>query len=260
MVPNRKPPDRPDRLIYGLHPVAEILESRPGRVERIFALRNRAGALGRAVRTGRLAGVPVTYLSRELLTRKTGRGAVHQGIAAQVAPIAYADVDEICREAVGHKSGLLVVLDGIVDPRNLGAALRTCAAAGAAGVILGAKGTAGLTAAATKASAGAAERIAVGRDAKPSKRLAELRERGFQVVGLDVRGETSWDELDLRGPLVLVAGGEQRGLRPALIRECSTIVAIPLFAGVDSLNVAVALGVLLFEVVRQRRRPSRSGG
>jgi 23S rRNA (guanosine2251-2'-O)-methyltransferase len=170
--------------------------------------------------------------------------------------VPYADVEEICQAARAEAAGPLVVLDGVVDPRNLGAAIRSCAAAGATGVLLGAGGSAGLTPAAVKASAGTVERVPVGREPHPARRLRALGEEGFQVVGLDARGGLPWDQAELTGRLVLVAGGEERGLRPSLSEACNIHVAIPLFSGVESLNVAVALGVLLFEAVRQRRLPN----
>ena len=120
--------------------------------------------------------------------------------------------------------------------------------------MLASDGTAGLGPAAIKASAGAAERVPVAREAKLSKRLEALAGQGFSVVGLGPRESLAWDEVDLTGRIVLVAGGEERGLRPGVARVCTHHVAIPLAPGVESLNVGIAIGVLLFEAVRQRRR------
>jgi len=251
-----RPGEASPQLLYGVHPVTEALESRPGAVERVFTSREGAPRLGRLLRQARQAGVPVTYLPRELLAKKLGGRAVHQGVAAQVAPIAYKDVDETCRRAARRQDGLLVVLDGVVDPGNLGAALRTCAAAGVDGVILGSEATVGLTPTVVKASAGSVERIPVAREPRLPARLRGLAEAGFLTVGLSPRGDLAWDELDLRGRIVFVAGGEQRGLRPGVRAGCGRLVSIPLASGVESLNVAVALGVILFEAARQRRAGS----
>jgi len=195
----------------------------------------------------------VTNLSKELLARKIGARAAHQGIAAQVAPTEYADVEELCLRSAGRPDALLVLVDQVVDAGNLGAILRTCAAAGVDGVILSSDGTAGLTAGTAKASAGAVERLDVAREGRPARRLEKLSGMGFQTLALDPRGEGSWDELDLTGPLVIVAGGEEKGVRPAVRQACERRVAIPLAKKMDSLNVAVSTGVLLFEAVRQRR-------
>ena len=176
------------QLVYGVHPVMEILHQRPGSVERVFAIREKGPGLGRVLRTARVAGIPITYLSRALLARRVGGGAVHQGIAAQVAPVPYRETEEICSIAAARKDGMLVLLDRVVDPRNLGAALRTCAAAGVTGVIVGSEGSAGLGPAAVKTSAGAVERIPVAREPRPAWRLERLREQGFEVLGLDPRG------------------------------------------------------------------------
>jgi 23S rRNA (guanosine2251-2'-O)-methyltransferase len=232
--------------------VTEVLRARLRQVERVWVADDRRAGIGRLLRIAREAGVPVTHLPRRLLAQKVGHEAAHQGIAASVAPIAYADPAEVCRRALTG-AGLLVLLDGVSDPRNLGAALRTCAAAGVDGVLLGGEGTAGLGPAAIKASAGAVERLPVAREPRPAARLEELAGASFAVVALDPRGPTPWDALDLRGRVVLVAGGESRGVRPGLLRVCNARVAIPVAPAVDSLNVAVALGVLLFEAVRQRR-------
>jgi len=240
-------------IVYGVHPVAELLKRRLQSVERVFVAHGRGGGIGDILRSARQAGIPVTNMPKELLAKKLGVRAGHQGIAAQVAPIAYADVERICRQAAGRPDGLLVLVDQVVDAGNLGAILRTCCAAGVQGVILSSEGTVGLNPGVAKASAGAVERLPVGREGRPARRLGMLRDSGFQTLALDPRGESSWDELDLTGPLVIVAGGEEKGPRPAVRQACERLVAIPLAKKMDSLNVAVSTGVLLFEAVRQRR-------
>ncbi|HXV77448.1 MAG TPA: RNA methyltransferase [Candidatus Polarisedimenticolaceae bacterium] len=240
-------------FVYGVRPVGELLASRPHQIERIFVARDARGPVGRILREARHAGIPVSHVTRERLALRLGRRTESQGIAAVVAPRAYADSEEICRRAAAAAAGLLVLVDRMTDPGNLGSLLRTCAAAGVDGVLLSREGTVGLTAHVLKASAGAAERVPVGRETRPPNRVAELRKRGFEVLALDPRGEVAWDELDLRGPTMIVAGGEARGPRPAVADACSRKVAIPLAAGVESLNVAVAVAVLLFEALRQRR-------
>lgn len=241
------------KIVYGVHPVQELMLHRPRAAERIFIARGRTGGVGRIVRRAREAGVPVTHLPKELLARKVGARAAHQGIAAQVAPLPYADVAEICSRAASTEDAMVVMLDRVVDAGNLGSIIRTCCAAGVVGLILGAEGTAGLSAGAVKSSAGAVERLAVGRESRLPRRLEELAGRGFKTLALDPRGEEVWDEVDLRGPVVVVAGGEERGIRPSVRRACQMGVRIPMARKFDSLNVAVSLGVLLFEALRQRR-------
>lgn len=242
------------QLVYGIHPVADLLGHRPREVERIYITQERASGLGRVLRAAREAGIPVTRLPRDILVRKIGRRAVHQGIAAQVSSLPYAEADAVCLAAQSRPDGLLVLVDRVVDPGNLGAIVRTSAAAGATGVLLGGEGTVGLTPAVVKVSAGAVERVPVAREAKPVRRLESLASAGFRCVVLDPHGATPWDELDLTGRLVLVAGGEERGVRPAVARACEFRVGIPLAGGSESLNVGISVGVLLFEALRQRRR------
>lgn len=245
--------EAPANLVYGVHPVTEMVERRPGEIERLWVAREAAGAVGRILRQARVSGVPITHLPRELLARRLGIRAIHQGILAEVAPARYATVEGLVSAAGRSADAILLLLDGVEDAGNLGAILRTCAASGVGGVILAREGTAGLGALAAKSAAGTLDRILVAREAKPPERLRALADSGFSVLGLDPRGGVPWDQVDLRGRLVLVAGGEQRGLRPGVAGACGQRVSIPLAAGVESLNVAVALGVLLFEAVRQRR-------
>lgn len=239
-------------VVYGANPVFELLTVRLREVERVLVARDRRAGVGRVLRLAREAGIPVTHLAREVLARMVGRAAAHQGIAAVVSPVAYAEAQELYEQAQAER-GLLVLLDGVTDPGNLGAIIRTAAAAGAVGVLLSGEGTVGLTPVVAKAAAGALERLPVAREAAPPRRLRELQQRGFQALALDGRAETAWDEPDLTGRTIVVAGGEGRGLRPGVQRACGSRVAIPLAAGVESLNVSVALGAVLFEAVRQRR-------
>lgn len=240
-------------ILFGVHPVMEAIEAGRRTIDRVLVAREAGGHnLGRLLRAARAAGVPVTHLPREVLARKAGAKAVHQGVAALVAPVAYALVDEVCLTAAGARAGLLVVLDGIEDPRNLGAVLRTAAAAGGHGVILGIDETVGITPAVAKTAAGALERIPVAREPKLARRLTALKSGGFRVVALDGRSERRWDAEDYSGPVALLAGGEGRGLKRGLLGVADAVVALPLARGVESLNVSVAVGAVLYEIVRQR--------
>jgi 23S rRNA (guanosine2251-2'-O)-methyltransferase len=250
--------DRPE-VLFGVHPVTEALEAGKRTIDRVLVSRESRGHnLGRLLRAARAAGVPVTHLPREVLARKAGSKAVHQGVAALVAPIAYADAAETCAAAARETAGLLVVLDGIEDPRNLGAVIRTAAAAGAHGILLGTDETVGITPAAAKTAAGALERVPVAREPKLGRRLVALKALGFRIIALDGRSDRRWDGEDYRGRIALVAGGEGRGLRRGLLDAADARVALPLAGGVESLNVSVAVGAVLYEVVRQRGRPEKS--
>jgi 23S rRNA (guanosine2251-2'-O)-methyltransferase len=240
-------------LVFGVQPVQELLAGRPCDVERIYVARDAKGTVGRIVRAARHTGIPVTHLDRERLASKVGRRGSHQGIAALVAPVPYSTLDELVARARAKADGVLVLVDRVTDPGNLGSILRTCAAAGVDGVLLSRDGTAGLTPHAVKASAGAIERVRVARVPAPGRLVQELRKVGFGALVLAPTGEVSWDRLDLSGRILLVAGGEERGPRPGVVAACDTKVAIPLEEGIDSLNVAVATAVILFEARRQRR-------
>jgi 23S rRNA (guanosine2251-2'-O)-methyltransferase len=251
----RPEPEEQREILYGVHPVLEALEMRKRSVDRILVASDMGGGrLGRLLRTAREAGVPISHLPRAVLSKKAGAKAVHQGVIAFVAVLPYADPDEVCAAAASRPDGLLVALHEVEDPRNLGAVVRTAAGAGASGVLV--DGSAGLTATVAKASAGALERIAVAREPKLGPRLDRLRSGGFRCVALDPAGPQGWDSVDLTGRLVVALGGEGKGLSRRILDSADHRVRIPMAAGVESLNVSVAAGVLLFEAARQRRARS----
>jgi 23S rRNA (guanosine2251-2'-O)-methyltransferase len=249
----RDSPKQGAELLFGVHPVLEALEGTVRSVDRILVAKGRTAKLGRLLRKARETGVPVSYLPLEVLRRKTGMTASHQGVAALVSAVPYADPEELMARAVREPDSLLVALDRVEDPRNLGAVVRTVAAAGAGGVLLGSEGAVGLTATVAKTSAGALERVRVARVSRLAATLKRIRGEGVRVVGLDPRGSASWDGVDLTGRIIIVAGGEARGPRRGVLEACDQRVRVPLASGVDSLNVSVAVGVVLFEAVRQRR-------
>jgi 23S rRNA (guanosine2251-2'-O)-methyltransferase len=246
--------------LFGVHPVAEALETGARRIERILVARELRGSrVGRVLKRARLQGVPVSYLPRQVLSGKVGGRAVHQGIAAQVSGIEYADPGEVIEGSASAGRGVLLLVDRVEDPRNLGAILRSAAAVGVDGVLLALDSTVGVTPTVLKASAGTASRLRIARVSRPARVLETLRSVGYRTVGLDPRGETPWDRADLGGRFVLVVGGEGRGSRRKVLEGCDMKVSVPLEAGVDSLNVSVATGVVLFEALRQRRAAATSG-
>ena len=247
--------DDPAELIWGVHAVLEALDVRSRNIERVLVARERGGPrLGRILRRARESGVPVTRLPRRVLDRRAGRGASHQGVAAVVSAARYADTEKFLAEVLEREQALLVALDRVQDPRNLGAILRTAAAAGADGVIVGGEGSVGLTATVAKTSAGSLSSLPVVRVPRLAATLQRLcSEGGFRAFALDPGAARPWDRADLQGRVVVGAGGEGSGLRRAVLEACRDRISVPMAGGVPALNVSVCVGVVLFEAVRQRR-------
>ena len=236
--------------IAGIHPVLEALRARRRGLRKIVLSSGRNDRrFEEILAAAREAGVSVERRPREALDRMAG-GRLHQGVVALGEEVATTDPETILERA--GQPPLLVVLDGVEDPRNLGAVVRACAAAGADGLLLPAHGAAGLTEACAKASAGAVERLPIARVGNIVSSLKMLKTRGIWVAGLDASGETPWTRFDMTVPLALVVGGEGRGLRRLARETCDALLSIPLRSEVESLNLAVAAGVALFEAVRQR--------
>jgi 23S rRNA (guanosine2251-2'-O)-methyltransferase len=237
-------------LILGINPVLEALAAASRHFDRLLivkGLRNRrvAEAVSRASRQG----IPLRFESRETLDRLSGN-LPHQGIVAVVSPKPVLGLEELL--ATARDPALVVVLDGVEDPRNLGAVLRSAEAAGADGVVLPERHSAGLSETVGRASAGALEHVRVARVGNLVAALEALKARGLWIVGFDGSGTERWDAVDYRRPVALVLGGEGRGIRRLVKEHCDHLVAVPLFGQVASLNVSVAAGIGLYEVVRQR--------
>ncbi|MFC0430146.1 23S rRNA (guanosine(2251)-2'-O)-methyltransferase RlmB [Kutzneria buriramensis] len=203
-------------------------------------------------------GISVLEVARGELDRITA-GAMHQGLGLQVPPYSYSHPDELLKQA--RDSGeppLLVALDGVTDPRNLGAVVRSAAAFGAQGVLLPQRRSAGMTAVAWRTSAGTAARMPIAVATNLTRTLKDWASEGLMVIGLDADATISVDELELAtGPLVVVVGSEGRGLSRLVRETCDQTVSIPMAAGVESLNASVAAGVVLAEVARRRRVAGR---
>jgi len=242
-------------LIYGVHPIVEALSGGSRRIDRILVARESSAGLGRLLREARQAGVPVTHLPRKVLERRAGAGVTHQGVAAVVSAVEYAETESFLARVARSSDAIVVGLDRVQDPRNLGAIIRTAAAAGAEGIVLGSEGSVGMTPTVAKTSAGAVERIPVARMARMPAAIRRLREEGgFRAVALDPRADTFWDGPGvLEGRLLIVAGGEGGGLKRGVLEACDERVSVPMAGGVESLNVAVSVGVVLFEALRRRR-------
>jgi 23S rRNA (guanosine2251-2'-O)-methyltransferase len=251
MAPAVGSADRPE-LLYGLHAVREALRSGARPLLRLSVIRlDRQFA--DLVRQARSAGIPVHLEPRAALDRLVPEGK-HQGVVGLVASKRYADQIEILEYARARgEAPFLVILDGVEDPHNLGAVLRSAEAAGVHGVFVPERRAVGLTATVAKSSAGALEHLRVARVANVSRLIEALRAEGIWVYALDTAAARPYTALDLRGPLALVLGGEGKGVRPGVLQACDDQVSIPMLGRASSLNVSAAAAIVLFEAVRQRR-------
>lgn len=251
----RKAAENAPETVAGRNPVVECLRAGIPATALYVALGIDADdRVAEAVKLAADRGISVLEVQRGELDRITG-GAMHQGLGLQVPPFEYADPRELLETA--RQSGahpLLVALDGVTDPRNLGAVVRSAAAFGAHGVLLPQRRSAGVTAVAWRTSAGTAARMPIAIATNLTRQLREWAEEGLMVVGLDADGDVDVDHLDLAtGPLVVVVGSEGRGLSRLVKETCDQTVSIPMASGVESLNASVAAGVVLAEVARRRR-------
>lgn len=236
--------------VTGFHAVEEALTS--GRaLDRVLLARGRHGErVEEVVRLAKSRGVPVRFEDRTQIDRATGTRE-HQGVAALVAAKTVTELEDLLADKQG--AGLLVLLDGVEDPHNLGAIVRTSLAAGAKGVVIPERRAAGLSDTVERASAGALAHLPVARVKNLVRAMEEMKEAGYWLVGLDERAEKSYTEVDLTGNVAIVLGREGEGLHELTRKRCDFLVSLPTTGPVKSLNVSVAAGVMLFEVVRQRR-------
>ncbi len=251
----RRPQLRRDRVqdegpvVWGINPVTEVLRRRPSWVVEVL-LAGSSARLDMVRDLARRNGVPVRLVSRQELP---GAGK-HQGVAARLRRPPFLDWAGLVGGLPPGGPFLLLALDRVQDPRNLGAVLRSAAAAGVRAVLLPRHGSAPLSGAAWKASAGAASLVDCCQVANLAAALQQLRRLGVWIYGADLSGSSSLFATEFALPLCLVVGGEGRGLRPLVRRQCDVLVRIPMAAGVESLNVAVSTGVLLYEIMRQSGR------
>jgi len=235
-------------VLSGIHPVAEAL--RAGRpLERILIAKGAGGPrLQAVIDLARQAEIPVRFEPRSSLDRLAGTPA-HQGIVALGAAKTYAELEDV------SASGLVLILDGIEDPHNLGAIIRTAHAAGAAAVVIPERRAAGLTDVVAKAAAGALEHLPVVRVVNINRTLEDLKRRDYWIYGLDERGAEDYDRVNYATPTALVLGAEGKGLHEQVRKHCDALVRIPMAGKISSLNVSVAAGIVLFEW-RRRINPA----
>jgi 23S rRNA (guanosine2251-2'-O)-methyltransferase len=238
--------------LTGIHAVREALAAgRP--VQSVLIARGRHGdRLEEIVRLARRNGISIRFEERPQIDRAAGTRD-HQGVVALMASETSVSLEDLLAgEGSPAASGLLVLLDGVEDPQNLGAVIRTALAAGAGGVVTPERRAAGLTDATVRASAGAAAHLRVARVTNLARAMEEIKEAGYWLVGLDEHAEKRHTDIDLSGPVALVLGGEGKGLHQLVKERCDFLAFIPTSGPVRSLNVSVAAGIVLFEVVRQR--------
>ena len=240
-----------DRIIR-INPLLEALKSAPERVNKVFVQEERGHArIGEVIREAKAHHVPVVVVPARRLDQLAPG---HQGVVAEVSPRKYARLEDILARSA---KPFVVILDEVEDPQNLGAIVRSAEGAGADGLVLPERRSAGLTETVDQVSAGALEHLPVARVPNLVRAMEELKDKGLWLVGAEGSGEEPWYAFDYTGPVGIVLGSEGRGLRPLVRKTCDKVLAIPLGGQVGSLNVAAAAAVFFFEVVRQRRTTDR---
>ena len=240
-------------VIYGINPVSEALKAR--RVSRLVHERGAGSRVDALVSRAHELRIPIDTVDRRALDKLT-RGGVHQGVAADLNPLPAYTIQELVAEASGPP--LLVVLDSVEDPQNVGAILRSADAAGAHGVIRQARHAAPLDGATAKASAGAVNHVRIATVVNIARAIDDLKALNVWTIGLDAGAADAYDEVDYRLPTAFVVGAEGTGLRRLVRETCDRLVSIPMAGDVSSLNVSVSAGVALFEAARQRRLAARA--
>ena len=249
--------DKDQEILYGLHAVREALKAGSRPLQRLLVIRTDK-QFSDLVQLARTLHVPVHVQPLASLDRLVPDGR-HQGIVAFAAAKAYQTEESIlARAAERNEPPLLVILDGVEDPHNLGAVIRTAEGAGVHGVFIPERRAAGLTSVVAKVSAGAIDHMPVARVTNTSRLIESLKAAGVWVYGVEPSASKLYTDVDLRGPVGLVFGGEGTGIRPGLLQHCDERIRIPMRGHVQSLNVSASAAVLLFEAARQRGLSAKS--
>ncbi|KAA0022017.1 23S rRNA (guanosine(2251)-2'-O)-methyltransferase RlmB [Antrihabitans cavernicola] len=250
----RKNDDGPENVL-GRNPVVECLRAGVPATALYVAVGTESDErLTESIQRAADSGIAILEVPRTDLDRMSANG-LHQGVALQVPPYRYAHPDDLLSGArTAAEPALLVALDNITDPRNLGAVVRSVAAFGGHGVVIPQRRSASVTAVAWRTSAGAAARLPVARATNLTRTLKDWADKGVQIIGLDADGDTTLDDYDGSGPVCVVVGSEGKGLSRLVRETCDSIVSVPMAGSVESLNASVAAGVVLADIARQRRR------
>lgn len=250
-----RPAVREGSTICGLKPVLEALRAGSRRIEKIvIADGAREHRVSEIIELARTSGIPFNRVGREVLERYVEPGANHQGVVATAAAAEYADPDTLIEEIAAAQMPLVVVLDGIEDPRNLGAIIRTAECAGAKWIFIPEHRAVGMTETVIKTAAGATEFARVAKVKNLNRLIEQLKSNNIWVVGTSGEAATDYADWDWKRPSALVLGSEGKGLHRLVAENCDALVRIPMRGQIESLNVSVAAGVILFEAVRQRSR------
>lgn len=241
-------------LIFGTNPVKEAIQGTRGAFNLYVQINATDHRVEKIIKLAENRGVPVHRKDKQDLTRMCA-SSHHQGIALEVEPFVYTDLENLLSSlAENGKSSVILVLDGIQDPHNLGALIRSAACSGCGGVVIPRDRACGVTAAVEKASAGAVETIPVSQVTNIAQSLESMKKEGYWVYGLDSMARQSLHDMAFSGRIVLLVGSEGEGIRPLVRKQCDVVMSIPQYGGVGSLNASVAGGIALFEMARQLNR------
>jgi len=232
-----------------LNPIIEALKSSPGKIHKISILDQKGRPkLDVITRLAREKGIPFVFVPKKHLDRMD---SAHQGAVAQFSPKTFVSVSSLLDQ---NEAPFLILLDEVTDPQNLGAIIRTAEAGGAHGIILPERRSAGLTEAVMRVSAGAVQHLPIARVKNLARAMDLLREKGIWLVGAEGGGKDWWHDFDYKVPVGLVLGSEGKGLRPLVRQKCDRILSLPLSGQINSLNVASAAAIFIYEVIRQRKQ------
>ena len=239
------------QVIFGINPLLETLKSQDGRIKKIVVAESRGGeALQKIMNLAKQRGIPLEFRERSYLDRLTGQ-KFHQGVVGICETFDYVSVDDvIANRCADFRHNLILILDGIMDPQNLGSLIRTAHCFGANGVIIPGNRSATVTASVMKASAGAAHHMPVAMVVNLAQTIEYLKVKGFWIYGADPVSGEHVSTFDYKGHIGLVMGSEGRGIRPLIKKKCDFLLSIPIMGKIDSLNVSVAAGIILYEMVR----------
>lgn len=245
-------------VIYGINPLKVLLGQQQTGLEKIIAVSGKIGpSLRELIAIARQKKIPTEFHNRQYLDQLTG-STHHQGIAGLCHSFSYSDLDDLLANNDHHlNNGLVIILDSVMDPQNLGAIIRTSYCLGANGLIIPVDRAAAVTSGAIKASAGSAGQLPIARVTNLSQTIDYLKEKNFWVFGADARGGSDLPAMDFNCNVTLVLGGEAKGIRPLIKKKCDFLLSVALLRNFDSLNVSVAAGIILYEIFKQRSRKTR---